>query len=190
MAKGNPGRKWSVIGVGLVLFGALVLLLLPDQQKVTVYDKRFRVLEVEYNRVNVVSCPPLKERVASLLSRLGIPRKFLAKLQRPQRNFFEEASVASSYEILKVYFRGPYPFDDLTNFNAVLFDERGNAFPLALGARFGSPQWAERYIVWKAPRGSINPNSAYRMRIMRAEATNVVAVAEIRLGTLGASGKK
>jgi hypothetical protein len=171
-------------------FRRVVSLFLPHQQKVTVYDKRFRVLEVEYNRVNVVSCPPLKERVAFLLSRLGIPRKFLAKLQRPERNFFEEASVASSSEILKVYFWGPYSFDDLTNFSAVLVDERGNTFRLALGARFGSPQSAERYIVWRTPRGSINPNSAYRMRIMRSKATNVVALAEIRLGMLGGSGKK
>lgn len=179
-----------VIAGGSVLLLALSLLLLfRSEKQVKIYDKEFQVVDVEYNHATVMSGKRLKERLIRVLARLGTPQKFLNKLREPQRSQLYSARAFSfaptpEPDTVRVYFKWPYSFDDLTNFYGELINERGKKILLRGGGRGSNPNRNEKYKAWDVPPGKTDSNSVYTLRIIRSIETNVVRVADIRLGHL------
>jgi len=176
-------RKTIIISLGVFLLAASVLIFFPSEQRLKIYDKNFYVLDAEYNYVNVLSGERFKQKLVFFLSKLGVPQKILATLQRAPREAGVFSSLASSHDIFRVYFRWPHPFDDLTNFYAELIDEHGKTLPLLKDSRSTHPERNEKSLTWAAEREALNPNSIYTIRIKSA-ATNVFPVADIRIGPL------
>jgi hypothetical protein len=173
-----------IAGVSVFLLAVSLLLLFRSEKQVKIYNKEFRVLDVEYNHATVISSKRFKEKVILLLARLGTPQRVLNKLREPQRSQIFSVGTSGygatpAPDTVRIYFKWPY--DGLI---ADLVDERGKKIPLRTHLWGTSPSRNEKDIMWDVPRGRTDSNSVYTLRIIRSVETNAVTLADIKLGRL------
>ena len=89
--------------------------------------------------------------------------------------------------MFRVYFKGPYSFDELS---AELVDDRDKTLRLIADMRGTLPNRNEKSLDWLVPRGAADSNVVYTLRIIKVHETNAVPLVDIRVGRLSSLSKK